>query len=124
MRNILSIPTKWKYIVNRLKDEGAPQKVINAALEIDHEMRLLNLGNTYEWKRAFTIGTIDNINTHDLVRDESFCSACKECNGHCANCRLGNPKGCTPRSKYADNYFFIVDSWLSGYYRTTIYRRR
>lgn len=105
------IPRKWKYIADRLKLLNAPEKVINAATQIDNIMVKLGLGyNTPYWERHY-LEYPEPEDLHDLIFYQSSCTACVDCDSVCSRCKLGHKGNCTPRSKYADDYFHIVGHW-------------
>jgi len=105
---------KWEYIANALKYKNAPKKVINAAEEIDNILVSIGFGwDTEDWE--LYEGSPENESWTDigrLVNDRSCCPACYDCYNNCPDCILGNEEGCTPRSKYADNYFHIVNEYV------------
>ena len=97
---------------------NAPKKVINAAIEIDKALVQLELGyNTKRWESTIRDGPV---NLFAIVSGVHICSACHDTkseetqyNVNCKICKLGRDCKCTPRSKYADNYYGIVDDWVS-----------
>jgi len=104
---------KWEYITNKLKKFNAPVKVVSAAQEIDKILVELGLGwNTEAWS-AYSAA---KHSLFHVVASKKTCTACVQAE-ECYRCVLGgyvvNERGyyCTPRNKYADNYFGIVTSW-------------
>ncbi len=108
------IPRKWKYIADRLKLLNAPEKVINAATQIDNIMVKLGLGyNTPYWERHY-LEYLKSEDIHDLIFCQPSCTACVDCDNMCFRCKMGVKGNCTPRSRYADSYFYIVGHWSTG----------
>lgn len=108
---------KWQYIADALRIKGSPEKVINAAKEIDAALVRLGLGNA-----GFEYGPYKEGNSHkseswadisDMVYDVGNCSACCDCEQQCENCKLGGGGHCTPRSKHADDYFKVITDYVS-----------
>ena len=115
----ISIPRKWEYITAQLEERHAPTKVINAAAEVDNLLVQLGMGyHTLSWKYKY-LYSLHNKDVryydlyYDVVMDTLSCTACEEVAPFCFLCRLGNSSGCTPRKKYADDYFKIVHHWVS-----------
>lgn len=108
------IPRKWVFIADKLRMLNAPKKVINAAVELDRLMVKLSLGdNTPYWERHYNeyrvsedLGDLDK-----LIFCRASCTACVDVDNMCVNCKLGIKGNCTPRSRYADNYFYIIGIW-------------
>lgn len=103
---------KWEYIANKLKKMKAPAKVVNAAQELDNILVELGLGwNTEAWNAYSTECLL-----YYLVVSGNTCTACVQAE-ECRFCLLGaDPVNetdyyCTPRNKYADNYYKIVRDW-------------
>ena len=111
------IPRKWKFIADKLKEFNAPLKVVNAAIELDNITVSLGLGyNTPYWARhSDEIHTAVDVN--DMIFSRRSCTACAEVNNNCDDCRMGEYGHCTPRKKYADDYFGIVGRWSSEHLR-------
>lgn len=110
------IPRKWEYIADQLRKLKAPKKVINAAVEIDNLMVKLDLGyNTPQWEQLTYYRrapvTHKSLRLYGLVNNAQSCTACMEAE-FCSRCKLGTKGQCTPRSRYADNYYLIVLQWL------------
>jgi len=107
---------KWQYIAKFLELENAPVKITNAAKEIDNILVGLGLGgdtsawNSYDKFHNYKEESWDGI--HDIINNTSFCPACVICGYNCENCILGDEERCTPRDKYADNYFLIVSNYV------------
>lgn len=110
-----TVPRKWEYIATRLKEINAPDKVVNAAIEIDNAMVRLGLGyNTTVWVNAYphyVSNPPDTGGLYDIVMDRHSCSACVDSGYMCFACKLGSAHKCTPRSKHADKYFTIMKNW-------------
>ena len=101
------IPRKWKYIADQLRELNAPKKVINAAIEIDNILVDLGLGfNTQDWCEYYYSQTLS---LYGLVHNANSCSACTRCD----TCVMGDSTSCTPRRKYADDYYRIVSDWTA-----------
>jgi len=109
-------PRKWEYIATRLKEFNAPNKVHNAAIEIDNAMVRLGLGyHTGGWVMKYPICLKYPPSMHELyslISDFSSCTACEDCKRTCMHCKLGCERHCTPRSKHADQYYNIVRQWV------------
>ena len=111
------IPTKWEYIDTWLTNLNAPKKVINAAIEINNALVDLGLGdNTQDWEKDYDrISRVDRTSLsrlHDLIMTDLYCTACVNCEYICIHCKLGDDSLCTPRHRYADDYFSIVRKWV------------
>jgi hypothetical protein len=105
------IPRKWEYIADQLRELNAPKKVINAATELDNIMVKLGLGfSTSYWERHY-LEFSEPEDLHNLIFCQSSCTACEDCSRMCYRCKLGTKNECTPRSRYADEYFHIVGHW-------------
>lgn len=112
------IPSKWEFTADKLKQRGAPDDIVNAAIEIDNLLISLNLGyNTQEWindyNHIFNHEFMDVKKLQALVYNTTFCSACDDCMTVCEKCKLGNIYNCTPSPPYPKNYFRIVNGWIS-----------
>lgn len=112
-----TIQSKWVFISNWLKELGAPEKVINAATEIDNALIGLGLGyNTKEWEEDYDHvsrwNRADPTTLKKLIMNGYYCSACDDVDELCSKCKLGEVMSCTPRSKHADQYFTIVRRWV------------
>jgi len=107
---------KWKYITEKLQEQKAPSKVVNAAREIDNALVSLGLGyNTNEWEEQ----SKEILSISFLVGDVRSCAACLDARLRdpevpCYACKLGDITSCTPRSKYADDYLRIVQNYVWG----------
>jgi len=105
------VPRKWEYIADQLKELNAPLKVINAAIELDAIMCNLGLGHgSPYWLRHYAEYCITG-ELHELIFCQASCTACVDCRCVCSKCKLGVKGRCTPRSRYADDYFGIVGNW-------------
>lgn len=110
---------KWEYTVKVLKNLKAPNKVVNAAQEIDNI--LANLGidhNTLQWTYYASENEYqyeDWNSLDDLIGNANYCSACFDIDNNdinCSDCLLSKGMqigtSCTPRNVYADDYYRIV----------------
>jgi len=109
------IPSKWMFIATWLIELKAPKKVVNAAIEIDNALIGLGLGNNTEFWEDMYNYEIYTFKLIDLINCTDSCTACFFAYPHCKKCTFGSPGNCTPRSKYADQYFLIVYSWVKKY---------
>lgn len=101
---------KWECIAELLKQKKVPEKVVSAAKEIDNV--LLSLGLNAELFLSSTDISWEDIDS--IINDRTCCPACINCRFDCCYCLLGDEKGCTPRSKHADNYFKIVSVYVGN----------
>ena len=113
------IQSKWMFIAAWLIELKAPIKVVNAAIEIDNALIALGLGhNTPKWDKDYDSVSQWDRSTypllHNLIMSDSYCSACYEVDYDCGLCKLGDHHHCTPRSRYAANYFSIVRKWTQN----------
>ena len=113
---------KWEYTAKVLKNLKAPNKIINAAYEIDNI--LVNIGldhNTPRW--------IDYMSEHEyqnedwsslryLMSDPTYCSACFDVYDNdinCSDCLLSTGStSCTPRSVYANDYCRMISDYIGN----------
>jgi hypothetical protein len=118
---------QWEYITEALKNLKSSSKVVNAAQELDNILVSLKLDyNTPHWIDYVSNNEYQNEDwdsLYDIVNSTIYFSACCDICGeskNCSNCLLseGIRGSCTPRSKYADDYYRIVMNYVSDkYYR-------
>lgn len=122
---------QWEYITETLKNLRSSSKVVNAAQELDNMLVSLKLDyNTPRWidyvsKREYQNEDWDSL--YDITIIPVYCSACCDICGeskYCSDCLLseGICGSCTPRDKYAEDYYRTVTKYVSDKYYEKYYR--